>query len=235
MQDFTLSAHRREGPEVILAWDASPYGMGGMLQINKEFKEFFAIGISKDDEKYMATEAGSSVGQQTWEGLCGLICLRLWSKFWQAARAKLRLRNDNVGALTLFAHVKGRSPAHTLLARELALDLGRAQCRPDLVEHLPGVTNKVCDVLSRRYQPGQEFVLPRCMLQAKAVVPPARNLTWWKTLSWAASSPATPQAVNMGEKVLPLTPVGQKQSRPRYDQRDQPAKKSRTQQANEPR
>ena len=139
-------------------------------------------------EIHMATKAGTHEGQQTWEALCGLICLRLWRKYWQTAKLTLRLRNDNVGALTLYAQTKGRSPAHTLLAREFALDLGKAQYRPAVAEHLPGAVNVVCDVLSRRYQPGVDFKLPVQLAKARAVVPPARLLKWWKTLSWVGKT-----------------------------------------------
>jgi hypothetical protein len=70
---------------------------------------------------------------------------------------------------TLYAQVKGKSAA-----REFALDLGRAQHRPTVGEHLPGVANAICNVLSRRYQPGVLFKLPIQLKSAKAVVPPPR-------------------------------------------------------------
>ena len=56
--------------------------------------------------------------------------------------------------------MKGKSFAHTLLAREFALDLGQAQYRPAIAEHLPGVANAICNVLSRQFQPGFQFKLP---------------------------------------------------------------------------
>lgn len=203
---YSLDVFAGSGPEVVITWDASPFGMGGTLQIAGRFIEFFAIPISKEDEIHMATKAGTHEGQQTWEALCGLICLRLWRKYWQTAKLTLRLRNDNVGALTLYAQTKGRSPAHTLLAREFALDLGKAQYRPAVAEHLPGAVNVVCDVLSRRYQPGVDFKLPVQLAKARAVVPPARPLKWWKTLSWVRQSPAEPTEQDQGDiALLPMT------------------------------
>eukprot|EP00435_Cladocopium_sp_Y103_P050888 s1251_g15.t1 len=181
---YSLDVFNNMGPEIVITWDASPWGMGGTLQIQGTFAEFFAIPISEEDQIHLSTKAGTHEGQQTWEALCGLICLRLWQKTWQSSRVKLRLRSDNVGALTLFAQVKGKSSAHSLLAREFALDLGQAQYRPAIAEHLPGVTNAICDVLSRRFQPGVKFDLPIQLKKARAVVPPARHKSWWKTLSW---------------------------------------------------
>eukprot|EP00435_Cladocopium_sp_Y103_P050142 s2443_g15.t1 len=200
---YTLEAFNNKGPEIIITWDASPYGMGGTLQVQGTYVEFFASKITEDDEIHLGTKLGSNEGQQTWEALCGLVCLRLWHNWWQSSRAKLRLRNDNMGALTLYAQVKGKSAAHTLLAREFALDLGRAQHRPRVVEHLPGVANTVCDVLSRRYQPGVVFNLPIQLKSAKAVVPPPRPRTWWRTLSWGAVPPAPPCADPMGHPTAP--------------------------------
>lgn len=203
---YSLEVFVGSGPEVTITWDASPYGMGGTLQVAGQFVAFFAIPTSKDDESHLSTAAGSHEGQQTWEALCGLICLRLWRKWWQTSKLKLRLRNDNIGALTLYAQVKGRSAAHTLLAREFALDLGRAQYRPAIAEHLPGVVNVVCDILSRRYQPGCVFKVPAQLMHARAVVPPARPRAWWKTLSWVSQSPAKPVEPEKGDETqLPMT------------------------------
>ena len=195
---YLLKVFKQEGPEVTITWDASPYGMGGALQVGGKFMEFFAIHIGKEDEEHLSTKSGTSEGQQTWEALCGLICLRLWQKWWMTSTVTLRLRNDNVGALTLFAQVKGRSPAHTLLAKEFALDLGKAQYRPRVTEHLPGIVNVICDVLSRRFQPGETFNLPHQLKQARAVIPPSRPRSWWKTLSWGHRAPAGPSRGHLG-------------------------------------
>ena len=85
--------------------------MGATLQVAGQFVEFFAIPIDPIDETILQTPKGSSEGQQVWEALTGLIALRVWSKFWQGQRAaKLHVRGDNVGALTLFSTLKSGSP-----------------------------------------------------------------------------------------------------------------------------
>eukprot|EP00435_Cladocopium_sp_Y103_P022772 s4904_g5.t1 len=201
---YSLEVFNNCGPEIVITWDASPYGMGGTLEVQGTFVEFFACQISEDDELHLNTKSGVHEGQQTWEGLCGLIALRLWRTYWQNSRVKLRLRNDNMGALVLFSQVKGKSSAHTLLAREFALDLGRAQYRPSIAEHLPGTVNVLCDVLSRHYQPGYTFKLPIQLVRAKPVVPPPRPKTWWKSLQWVTTSPAPPFALEGGEGEIPM-------------------------------
>jgi len=188
VRDYSLAHFRREGPEVIITWDASPWGMGATLQVAGQFVEFFDIAIDPIDETILQTPKGSSEGQQVWEALTGLIALRVWSKFWQGQRAKLHVRGDNVGALTLFSALKSGSQ----IAREFALDLGKAEYRPDLVQHIPGIVNKVNDCLSRRFQPGQTFHLPQCLLKARPIRPVRRDGKWWKSIVAPSSSSATP-------------------------------------------
>ena len=123
----TFSVHHflRLGPKVVITWDASPYGMGATLQVDLQFREFFAIPVSDDDKLILELEAGSK-SQQTLEALSGLIALRQWAPFWQGQRASLQVRSDNVGALNLFSVLKGSSRPLTLIASEFALDLGCA-------------------------------------------------------------------------------------------------------------
>ena len=41
----SLAHFRREGPEVIIAWDASPWGMGATLQVAGQFIEFLHLKV----------------------------------------------------------------------------------------------------------------------------------------------------------------------------------------------
>ena len=89
VREYSLSHFRREGPDVVITWDASPWGMGAALQVAGQFVEFFSIATDPIDEVTLNTSKGSSDGQQVWEALAGLVALRVWSKFWQGQRAKL--------------------------------------------------------------------------------------------------------------------------------------------------
>ena len=62
----------------------------------------------------------------------------------------MRIRSDDVGALTVTAALKGRGTALTLVARELAFEFGSCEYAPDIVEHIPGVANTTAEFLSRR-------------------------------------------------------------------------------------
>ena len=179
LKNFSMSL-----PMVTITWDASPFGMGGTLQLDGEFVEYFSIDISIDDQRILETEAGRHEGQQTWEALAGLISLRLWQRFWFGQRAKLQIRADNIGSLTVLTALKGGSKQLSLIAREYALDLGLALWKPDIATHIPGISNVTCDVLSRKKDPNKKFAVPLCLRKAKEVFPPPRDLSWWKTLSF---------------------------------------------------
>ena len=191
-----MSHFRKEGPEVIITWDASPWGMGATLQVAGQFVQFFAIRIDELDEEVLKTKSGGCEGQQVWEALAGLVALRLWARFWTGQRARLHVRGDNMGALTLFSTLKASSAALSLISREFALDVGTAEYRPDLIQHIPGIVNKITDALSRRYQPGTTFSLPKLLLKAKPVIPVRRDMTWWRSLQ-GSKTPAEPKA-NLG-------------------------------------
>lgn len=50
-------------------------------------REFFAARITEDDEIHLGAKLESHEGRQTWEALCGLVCLRPWRANWQSSRA----------------------------------------------------------------------------------------------------------------------------------------------------
>ena len=184
MREVTFATYLRQGPTVVITWDASPYGMGATLQIDGVFKSFFAIRIEDTDQEILQTKSGDCRGQQVWEAFTGFIALRVWSCHWQNFPTVLQIRNDNVGALTLFATLKSGSSSLSIIAREFALTLGKATCRPSLVQHIPGATNTICDTLSRRHDPSFKFELPNLLKYAKAILPPARDKGWWKSLTF---------------------------------------------------
>eukprot|EP00435_Cladocopium_sp_Y103_P033053 s1409_g8.t1 len=183
-RQYTIRCLSHHLPLVTITWDASPWGMGATLQLDGSTVEYFSIQISSDDEQVLETKSGTHEGQQVWEALAGLIALRQWTKHWFGQRARLQIRSDNVGALTMLTKLKGGSRQLSLLAREYALDLGQAQWKPDLVTHIPGVTNTVCDMLSRKWAPSTTFKLPESLKCATEVQPPPRSQSWWRTLDY---------------------------------------------------
>lgn len=86
---YTLGAFSNKGPEILITWDASHLAW----EVHSKYKaplwtrEFFAARITEDDEIHLGAKLESHEGRQTWEALCGLVCLRPWRANWQSSRA----------------------------------------------------------------------------------------------------------------------------------------------------
>ena len=101
--------------------------------------------------------------------------MRIWASVWQRSRITLEVRSDNVTALTMLASMRVHGKGLSLIARELALDIGRGVYRPDVCAHSPGVAHVVADALSRKFAPGYKFELPQCLAPASEVAAPPRT------------------------------------------------------------
>ena len=86
--------------------------------------------------------------------------------------------------MTVVSVSKGKGHALTLIARELALELGRCEYTPDVVEHIPGVANVIADNLSRRYDPAKSvgWVIPALLRQVPENTLQTRTRQWWRSL-----------------------------------------------------
>lgn len=182
---FSYEAYFGMSEAIEVTTDAWPFGIGGWLTINGQVVAYFLDKVTDQDVQILGRERGTCEGQQVWESLAVLVALRLWRSHWAARRMSLRLRSDNVGALTRFAVLRGKSPALSLIAREFALDLGDMTYMPDVIAHLPGVANVTADTLSRRFDPSKEstWQLPPLLAHATQHSVPERNRHWWHTLS----------------------------------------------------
>ena len=134
--------------------------------------------------------AGTPDGQQLWECLAVLVAVDAWTKLWQEERIVLKVRGDNVGALTLLIKMRPSSPALAIVARELALRLIELSFPPEAV-HTPGVAHVIADKLSHIHAPGgfgkaSPRLHPALQLAVETPVP-LRNRRWYRAL---ASEPA---------------------------------------------
>ena len=69
-----------------------------------------------------------------------------------------------------------------IIAREIALDVAEALYRPDVVEHVPGIANKVCDMLSRKFQPKAQYFLPTPLAQVLETIVPLRDKSYYRSI-----------------------------------------------------
>ena len=70
----------------------------------------------------------------------------------------------------------------TMMAREIALDIGCGTYRPAICAHSLGVAHKVADALSRKYAPGFKYSLPQCLSEVRETLIPARTDEYYAAL-----------------------------------------------------
>ena len=160
--------------------DASPYGMGAILCVGGVPEEYFGIELTDWDEWVLNTPRWTNVGQQVWESLVQLIALRQWAHRWKGRRVVLTFQGDNTTALAMIASLKSKGPALATIARELALDFAAATYAPDIIQHTPGIMNSSSDALSRRFEPGKNYVIPHILRSCTEVFPQSREPKFWK-------------------------------------------------------
>ena len=64
------------------------------------------------------------------------------------------MQTDNRATLALVAKMQPHSHILGIIAREMALDVAELAYAPDVINHVPGISNKTADILSRLYAPG---------------------------------------------------------------------------------
>ena len=123
---------------------------------------------------------GDAAGQQTWEALAMLVALRAWAPYWREERVLLEVTGDNIGVLHLVSSMRAGGAGCNKIAREIALDLADGVFRPRLCQHTPGTSNVIPDALSRKFQPGFQFVLPQELHLAVEISAPKRWPSYYK-------------------------------------------------------
>ena len=182
---FSLDAFNRVGAVVEIGTDASPWGLGGWLSIDGSITQYFASPLTKDDSDKYGILLADAMGQQVWEALAILVAVDLWSDTWKQQRIFLKVKSDNVTALTLLTKMRTKkdSPELAIIARELALRLVDLSFPPD-AEHTPGLGHVFADRLSRVFAPtGKGFItsdLHPAMATAQVAQAPARGPSFYK-------------------------------------------------------
>jgi len=185
IRTWLLSAYLRRGDPVSVTLDASPWGLGAVLEIGHVAITFISDQLTEDDELHPGAKIGDPDGQQAFESLIVLVALRAWKSYWRTTRITLRVSGDNYTVLTLLLSMKAKGLGVSLVGRELALDLGDGAFRPNLVEHLPGVSNVTADVISRQHAPrtrGGKWTLPPWLAGVERTAVPKRSSEFYRTL-----------------------------------------------------
>ena len=182
-RQFSLEAFRGRGPVVAMSFDASPWGAGGFLTVDGQLKSWFTTAFSQVDENAVGLSFGTSSSQQVAEALAILFGLRSWLSAWESSAPVLEVRSDSVTALSMVARMRSSSPHVGVVAREIALTLAASVVRPRVIEHTPGVANKVADALSRRHQPGVHWQLPAVLSHIPECILLPRNADYYRSLA----------------------------------------------------
>ena len=210
VRTFSLDTWSNVAQPILITLDASPWGLGGIIEVQGNIVSFFSSPLSDVDSQILGHTIGEASGQQVWESLSALVALRAWKSYWTKDRTKLLIRGDSVTMLTMVLCLKpSRSPGLGLLARELALDLAEGVYQPDIAAvHIGGVTNKLADWLSREAAPGGTGDRPAVLQQSSETVILPRPRSWYRTLK-----PLSPVRKKGVERVQVLVTHGEKKKK----------------------
>ena len=156
--------------------------MGGWLAVGGKLAHYYACPVTNNDQRMLKVKGKD--GQQVWERLAIRIAVRLWAHLWSQERMILRIRGDNIGALTLLMKLRPSTsnPAMGVIARELALHLAQLSFQPEAT-HTPGLAHVVADVRSWVHSPtGTGTVnadLHPALADAKYCEVPRRDEQWY--------------------------------------------------------
>ena len=116
----------RPPTEFELIFDASPWGLGGVLTTAKSgiALQFFHEPLTEEDFARFNVQAGDAKGQQYWEALSLLVGLKLWAPLVAKSSAIVQVKSDSVTALQCTAKLASSSPLLNGIGAEIALVLG---------------------------------------------------------------------------------------------------------------
>ena len=176
---YPLRTHFGRGDDVLICTDASTIALGGFLALRGVIVAYFSSSLSDSELDVLGHVRGCAKGQQTFEALAILVALRLWSSQWAQSRARPTVRSDSVSALTVLIKFKAAGRGPSIVAREIALEYAQSTYAPTLAQHVSGLANSTCDILSR---PEQGRPLPDCLRSAQHVSVPSRDASWFRTV-----------------------------------------------------
>ena len=102
----------RPPAEYDLIFDASPWGLGGILTTASwsEALQFFHEPLTTADCTSFNVYLGDAKGQQYWEALSVLVGLKLWSPLFAKSQAIAKVKSDSATALQCTAKFASSSP-----------------------------------------------------------------------------------------------------------------------------
>ena len=170
-----------QGPTLRITCDASPWGLGAVLEVAGSPAAYLEDPLTAMDEDKLNIQIGSCKGQAVLEMLALLVAMRAWLPMWASARCEVTVRSDSQAALGAALKLASPSPVINKIARETGLDVASSKYGVDFFKHVPGKCNEWADALSRLHQPGGKAVLPAALLGCERTPAPQRNKEWWES------------------------------------------------------
>ena len=170
-----IAPSRDHVTEITFTCDASPWGIGGVLYSNGDPISWFADRITQMDTQLLRANSGESKHLTIWEALAILVGLRLWRSP-DHTGASVQVRSDSLGALLSASKGSSSSPGLNHILREIALEDAELGNRISAGTHIPGMTNKAADALSRLWAPAPAAIPaePQGVPHVKAPAPADR-------------------------------------------------------------
>eukprot|EP00971_Amphidinium_carterae_P351397 6492091-Amphidinium_carterae.2 len=153
VRSFPLDSFTRQLRHIVTDVDGSPWGLGATLSENGVVVKLMASPLTKDDFTIHGFKPGDCRGQQTWECLCVLVMIRLWSDLLLRPGVHWTIRTDNTTVLNLITKLSASGEGPSLIAKEIALELSDMAWQPKVASHIPGIDNTIPDILSRLAEP----------------------------------------------------------------------------------
>ena len=128
---WSFQEYSEDLARLTMTLDASPWGLGGVLQLDDRLISWFSSPLTRHGERIHKRRIGCAKGQQVWECLCFLVALRVWKEFWADRKLSITIRSDNLAALFLGAQMKFKASA--LVAKEVALEYSDTSFEPRIL------------------------------------------------------------------------------------------------------
>ena len=168
------------GPCIPLTCDASPWGLGAILEVDDVIVAYLFDEISEFDVLLLGVQIGSCRSQAILEALALCVAIRTWS----SDRTQVCIRSDSQAALGAIGKLASPCPAINRIAREIALDIALSRYGIDIQAHIKGKDNVLADKLSRMGEPEASAGparLPSQLSQVLRTEVAVRNEGWWES------------------------------------------------------
>ena len=162
--------------QMVLRCDASPWGFGGLLEMNGKAVSYWADEVTDLDRRVCPGQAGDPSFQAEWELYAILISIAVWQGRMAGAHVAC-LQTDSKAALFACAKLSSNTPTMNSIAAEIALRVVGLQIE---LGHVAGVANYEADALSRLCQ-GK--AVPAHLAEVERATAPVRNADFF--LAWS--------------------------------------------------